>query len=129
MFAYDIETKEKRSAQLDPLVSEIEGKDIFLLPGGCTWLEPLPEKNGFKVVFSGNEWVYEAIPEPEPEPDLYVPDPKEQEISELKGKLIDSDYAIIKIAEGAATREEYADLIKQRQEWRARINELEAENE
>lgn len=50
----------------------------------------------------------------------------QEEISELKLKLAASDYAVIKIAEGAATPEEYADLISQRQQWRARINELEA---
>lgn len=47
------------------------------------------------------------------------------EVNELKKKLADSDYAIIKIAEGAAEREEYAELIVQRQAWRDRINELE----
>ena len=50
----------------------------------------------------------------------------QEEISSLKSKLAASDYAVIKIAEGAATPEEYADLISQRQQWRARINELEA---
>lgn len=49
------------------------------------------------------------------------------EIAELKRKLSDTDYAVIKIAEGAATPEEYADIIGQRATWRARINELEAE--
>lgn len=49
----------------------------------------------------------------------------DNEIATLKHKLAESDYAIIKIAEGAATREEYADLIVQRQTWRNRINELE----
>lgn len=49
------------------------------------------------------------------------------EIAELKDKLAASDYAVIKIAEGAATAEDYADLIAQRQAWRARINELEGE--
>lgn len=50
-----------------------------------------------------------------------------QEIIELKNKLTASDYAVIKIAEGAATAEEYADLITQRAAWRLRINELEAQ--
>ena len=49
-----------------------------------------------------------------------------EEIAELKQKLADSDYAIVKIAEGAATQAEYAELIEQRAQWRARINELEA---
>lgn len=50
-----------------------------------------------------------------------------EEIEELKDKLTASDYAVIKIAEGAATIEEYADLIAQRAAWRFRINELEAQ--
>ena len=58
------------------------------------------------------------------------PAPTEEEIkaariSELKAFLASTDYAVIKIAEGAATPEEYADVIAQRQAWRAEINELE----
>ena len=49
------------------------------------------------------------------------------EIISLKKHLADTDYCIIKIAEGVATAEEYADVIAQRATWRARINELEAE--
>lgn len=60
---------------------------------------------------------------PEKPQDLII----REEITELKEKLSASDYAVIKIAEGAATGEEYAELIQQRGEWRAKINELEAE--
>lgn len=49
-----------------------------------------------------------------------------KEIQELKEQLRETDYAVIKIAEGAATAEEYAEVIAQRETWRARINELEA---
>lgn len=49
---------------------------------------------------------------------------KEQHIEDLKHQLRDTDYAVIKIAEGVATKEEYADVIAQRAEWRAKINEL-----
>ena len=45
----------------------------------------------------------------------------------LKQNLVDTDYVIIKIAEGVATKEDYADVISQRQVWRARINELQAQ--
>lgn len=48
-----------------------------------------------------------------------------REIVELKAKLTETDYIAAKIAEGAATAEEYKDEIAQRQEWRERINELE----
>ena len=48
-----------------------------------------------------------------------------REISELKAKLAATDYIAAKIAEGAATREEYAEQIAQRADWRTRVNELE----
>ena len=47
------------------------------------------------------------------------------EIADLKHKLTATDYIAAKIAEGAATREEYADRLAERAAWRARINELE----
>lgn len=46
------------------------------------------------------------------------------EISSLKKKLADTDYIAAKIAEGAATKEEYAEKLTERESWRARINEL-----
>ena len=49
-----------------------------------------------------------------------------QEISELKAKLAATDYISAKIAEGAATREEYAEKLVKRAAWRIRINELES---
>ena len=48
-----------------------------------------------------------------------------QEILELKSKLAATDYIAAKIAEGAATREEYAEELAERAAWRNRINELE----
>ena len=47
------------------------------------------------------------------------------EIAELKHKLTATDYIAAKIAEGAATSEEYAEKLAGRAAWRARINELE----
>lgn len=64
-----------------------------------------------------------------------VPAPSEAEINaqrvaELKQKLADSDYAIIKIAEATAEeaealREKYAQVIADRKAWREEINQLE----
>lgn len=48
-----------------------------------------------------------------------------QEILELKSKLAATDYIAAKIAEGAATREEYAEELAERAAWRNKINELE----
>ena len=47
-----------------------------------------------------------------------------EKIAKLKDKLTSTDYAVIKIAEGSATAEEYADVIAQRKAWREEINEL-----
>ena len=47
------------------------------------------------------------------------------EIADLKEKLDATDYVVIKMMEGAATEIEYMDVLADRQNWRARINELE----
>ena len=49
----------------------------------------------------------------------------ERRVAELKGKLFDTDYKILKIVEGASTISEMTDVIKQRAAWRKEINELE----
>jgi hypothetical protein len=125
-FQYDINGYYSKvvDCQIDPRASVAAGKTVYLLPGSATFAEPLPEKPGFKVKFTGTAWEYEEIPAEPEDPEPTPEELKQAEIWELKGKLAASDYAVIKIAEGAATAEEYADLIKSRQEWRARINEL-----
>lgn len=50
-----------------------------------------------------------------------------EEMAYLVGNLESTDYAVIKIAEGVATKEDYADVLKDRAEWRKRINEIEKE--
>lgn len=47
------------------------------------------------------------------------------EIDACKARLAQTDYVVIKIAEGAAEREEYADVIAERAALRERIRELE----
>jgi len=42
----------------------------------------------------------------------------------LKRKLAETDYVAAKIAEGSATKAEYADVIAQRQAWRQEIRNL-----
>ena len=60
-----------------------------------------------------------------PEEMIDISIPKEMQIAQLKQKLSDTDYIACKIAEGVATKEEYAEVIAQRQEWRKEINKLE----
>lgn len=49
---------------------------------------------------------------------------KQQRIEELKGLLAETDYVVIKIMEGEATEEEYAEVLANRKLWRKEINEL-----
>lgn len=51
------------------------------------------------------------------------------EIAQLQCDLASTDYVCNKIVEGVATREDYADILTQRQVWRARINELQTQLE
>lgn len=66
-------------------------------------------------------WFVEPVPEQTPE------EKKLSRIAELKSNLSSTDYVVAKIAEGVATKEEYAQVLADRQGWRAEINALEAE--
>ena len=50
-------------------------------------------------------------------------------ILDREGKLTSTDYIAAKIAEGKATKTEYADKIAERQKWRDDINAANAEIE
>ncbi len=50
-------------------------------------------------------------------------------ILDREGKLTSTDYIAAKIAEGKATKSEYAEKIAQRQQWRDDINASKAEIE
>lgn len=85
--------------------------------------EPLADENGiFNYLLLGGKPVKRSDEHKQPELDHIN---AQAEISELKQKLSDTDYIAAKIAEGAASREDYAEELAQRADWRARINELE----
>ena len=73
-------------------------------------IEPKGDERQFKIV---------EIPEPTEE------ELKQARVEELKAKLSETDYIVIKIAEGEATKEEYAEVLANRKAWRSEINELE----
>ena len=60
---------------------------------------------------------------------IYYGAPGTGKSHKIKEKLAETDYIACKIAEGVATKEEYAEAIEQRQIWREEINELEATGE
>lgn len=84
----------------------------------------LTDENGiFNYKLTDGKPVLRTAEEKAPELERVV---TAQEIAELKAKLAATDYIAAKIAEGAATREEYAEELAERAAWRARINELES---
>lgn len=50
-------------------------------------------------------------------------------IADREAKLKATDYVALKIAEGKATKTQYADTLAQRQQWRDEINAAQAEIE
>ncbi len=88
MFAYRYDENNyyagQQDCQLDPIATKREGHEVWLLPAGCTWVEPLTDKEGYKIKWNGEAWEYEEIPvPPEPEPPT-LEEVKEQKINELK---------------------------------------------
>lgn len=57
----------------DPLESELQKKDIWLLPADCALIEPPEAKEGFYIVWNGEAWEYKEL-EKEPEPHVPTED-------------------------------------------------------
>lgn len=60
-YRFDPETKEflySEEAFLDPLETEQQGKEVYLLPADSTFTEPLEAKEGYAVVWNGTAWEY-----------------------------------------------------------------------
>lgn len=85
--------------------------------------KPLADENGiYNYLLIDGKPVLRSDEHKQPELDRIN---AEAEIYQLKRLLAETDYIAAKLAEGAATAEEYADELAQRAAWRARINELE----
>ena len=87
--------------------------------------QPLPDKYSYYAVVDGKFTIKRRTPTIE---EVKADETTEinRQIRELKKKLFDTDYKAIKYSEGWLTDEEYAEAKAQREEWRKRINELEA---
>ena len=133
-YRYDQEKKKfmhSEEMHKDPLESKLQGKDVWLLPADCTLIEPPEAKEGFDIIFNGESWEYKEQ-EKEKDPEPYVPTEKEkmqQEIWQLKAKLNETDYKVLKCSEAALLKQEppynLDAVVAERDEWRAQINALE----
>lgn len=60
-YKYNVDTKEylyTEEAFLDPLETEQQGQQIWLLPADSTFTEPLEQKEGYAVCWNGKAWEY-----------------------------------------------------------------------
>ena len=74
-YRYNSENKKyegEATCQIDPLESEIAGKEIYLLAADCTYEVPPEEKDGFDIVWNGDAWEYKEQEKPKEE-EPYVP--------------------------------------------------------
>ena len=87
--------------------------------------QPLPDKYSYYAVVDGKFTIKRRTPTVE---ELHNDDIEaiNREINVLKKRLFDTDYKAIKYSEGWLTDKEYAEVKAQREEWRKRINKLEA---
>lgn len=72
-------------AFLDPLETEMQGKDVWLIPPSATTIEPPSSADGHIIKFNGKTWELEKMPDPEPEPELTL-----EELKAQKLKLVDA---------------------------------------
>lgn len=81
-------------------------------------VESFPTGDISEYKYVDGEFVHDPLPE--------VVD-NSARVAELKQMLSDTDYIVIKIAEGVATWADYPEIKEQRQAWREEINRLEQE--
>lgn len=110
---------------LDKDHNEIAESDVDLTKGRLYVTDIIrpdaaPVDNVTKFAYADED--YETVQIYERIPDSVL---SERRIDDLKRKLTDTDYVVIKIAEGVATADEYADVIANRKAWREEINALE----
>ena len=86
----------------DPLESELQKKDIWLLPAECTLIEPPEAKEGFLIVWSGEAWEYKEREKPkEEEPYIPTEDDLKAQVRAVRNRFLEqtdkfllSDYPI-----------------------------------
>ena len=54
-------------AFLDPLETEQQGKNIYMLPADSTFVEPPVQREGYNLVWDGSAWNHVEIPVDEEE--------------------------------------------------------------
>jgi hypothetical protein len=109
---------------LNPLETQKQKKNVYLVPAKSTDIKPPEAKEGFDLFFVNDKWEYREIPKLE-EPKPYEPTEQEKtqmQIDEAETYLSTTDYKVIKAFETGEIID--AAVTQKRQECRNKINEL-----
>lgn len=109
VYQYDEKKIFKTKLLLDD--SDLSPSGSWNIPAGCTEIEPLEEKEGYKIKWNGSEWEYEEIPK-EPEPPEPTQGEKNQEQaytakSELRNLAINAMMATLAGGDISVQQTEY----------------------
>lgn len=72
----------------DPLESELQKKDIWLLPADCTLIEPPEAKEDFLIVWNGEAWEYKELGK-EPEPHIPTDDELKAQVRSVRNRYLE----------------------------------------
>lgn len=81
VYLYDDKNYFKEYLLLDE--SDISPSGHWNIPARCTEIEPLAEKEGYKVKWNGSSWEYEQEEQPEPEPEPTFGELQQQKLREV----------------------------------------------
>lgn len=81
VYCYDEKNYYEKSLTLDN--SDISPSGRWNIPARCTEIEPLAEKEGYKVKWNGTGWEYEQEEQPEPEPEPTFEELQQQKLREV----------------------------------------------
>lgn len=81
VYSYDEKNYYEKTLTLDK--SDISPSGSWNIPARCTEIEPLEEKEGYKVKWNGTGWEYEQEEQPEPEPEPTFEELQQQKLREV----------------------------------------------
>jgi hypothetical protein len=110
----------KKESRVIPFYSEAEMKKAGFPKADKTVSDDEFAANGCYARLVDNEIVIGKTPEEA------RAEQNAERVRVLKRNLADTDYIIVKIAEGATTASQYADKLAERRAWRAEIRQLES---
>lgn len=81
VYSYDEKNYYEKTLTLDK--SDISPSGRWNIPARCTEIEPLAEKEGYKVKWNGTGWEYEQEEQPETEPEPTFEELQQQKLREV----------------------------------------------